>query len=194
MNEPMTLPEKPAAIGAVWQPSHQQSAFRQLMTAFSYPGRVVPLASGAESARMLVLSTLVDSACALADPQRTLSQDDLRRLGARPASVETAEFVLADGQHLLQATPRLGSLENPEQGATVVMRVTGFGVGAGLYLTGPGIQREQLLQVEGIDPCWWARRSDWNSHFPLGVDFILVAAREVAVLPRTTRMLFKGAH
>lgn len=194
MNEPMTLCEKPEATGHVWQPSRQQSAYRQLMTAFSYPGRVVPLTSGAESARMLVLTTLVDSACTLADPQRTLSQDALRRLGSRAVSVETAEFVLVDGQRLLEAAPRLGSLESPEQGATVVMRVSGFGAGGDLYLAGPGIQREQVLRVEGIDPGWWDRRSDWNSHFPLGVDFILVAAHEVAVLPRTTRILFKGAH
>lgn len=194
MNETL-IPETEAnAALRIWQPSRQQTAFRQLMTAFSYPGRLVPLADGGESALMLVLATLVDSACSVADPLHRLSGDDLRRLGARLASTETADFVLADGQRLLEAAPRLGSLENPEQGATVVLRVTAFGEGAQMRLTGPGIQHEQMLQVGGIDPGWWKQRAEWNGHFPLGVDLILVTKREVAVLPRTTHINFKGAR
>ncbi|PKO76441.1 MAG: phosphonate C-P lyase system protein PhnH [Betaproteobacteria bacterium HGW-Betaproteobacteria-15] len=194
MNETLMAASPADAALSIWQPSRQQTAFRQLMTAFSYPGRVVSLASQGESALMLVLATLVDSACALADPQHALSGDDLRRLGVRSASVEAAEFVLADGNRLLEATPRLGSLENPEQGATVVMRVSRFGEDAHLRLTGPGIKHEQVLQVGGIDPGWWKQRAEWNAHFPLGVDLILVSGREVAVLPRTTHITFKGAH
>jgi len=194
MNETL-IPETEAnAALHIWQPSRQQTAFRQLMTAFSYPGRLVSLADGGESALMLVLATLVDSACSLADPLHMLSGDDLRRLGARSASTETADFVLADGQRLLEAAPRLGSLENPEQGATVVLRVTAFGEGAQMRLTGPGIPHEQMLQVGGIDPGWWKQRSEWNAHFPLGVDLILVSGHEVAVLPRTTHINLKGAH
>lgn len=186
-----------AATGAAlraWQPSRQQAAFRHLMNAFSYPGRVVSLADAGESALMLVLATLVDSACALADPLHALSGDELRRLGARSSSTETADFVLTDGQRLLEVTPRLGSLENPEQGATVVLRATAFGEGAQLHLAGPGIQHEQVLQVSGIDPAWWGQRAAWNGHFPLGVDLILVTEREVVVVPRTTRIDLKGTH
>lgn len=194
MNEAGLAATPADAALRLWQPSRQQMAFRQLMSAFSYPGRVVSLAGGAESALMLVLATLVDSACALADPLHALSGDDQRRLGARAASVETADFVLADGKRVLEATPRLGSLENPEQGATVVLRVAAFGEGAHLRLTGPGIQHEQVLQVSGVDPGWWSQRAEWNGHFPLGVDLILVTDHEVAVLPRTTHINFKGAH
>ncbi|HAU56640.1 MAG TPA: phosphonate C-P lyase system protein PhnH [Comamonadaceae bacterium] len=194
MNETLMAASPADAALRIWQPSRQQTAFRQLMTAFSYPGRVLPLASGTESALMLVLATLADSACALADPQHALSGDDLRRLGVRSASVEAAEFVLADGNRLLEAAPRLGSLENPEQGATVVLHIPRFGEGAHLWLTGPGIQHEQLLQVSGIDPAWWKQRAEWNGHFPLGVDLILVTEREVSVLPRTTHIHFEGAR
>ena len=194
MNETGMAAAPADAASRIWQAPRQQTAFRQLMTAFSYPGRVVPLADGTESAPMLVLTTLVDSACALADPQHALSGDDLRRLGVRSTSVEAAEFVLADGKRLLEATPRLGSLENPEQGATVVLRVGRFSEGAQLRLTGPGIQHEQVLQVSGIDPGWWKQRAEWNAHFPLGVDLILVSGHEVTVLPRTTHITFKGVH
>ena len=112
----------------------------------------------------------------------------------RASSVETANFVLADGNRLLEAAPRLGTLENPEQGATVVLRVSRFGEGTRLRLTGPGIQHEQVLQISGVNPGWWVQRTEWNGHFPLGVDLILVTEHEVAVLPRTTRINFKGVH
>ena len=194
MNEAGIATAPADAALRIWQPSRQQTAFRQLMTAFSYPGRVVPLAGDVESALMLVLATLVDSACALADPQHALFGDDLRRLGVRASSVETANFVLADGNRLLEAAPRLGTLENPEQGATVVLRVSRFGEGTRLRLTGPGIQHEQVLQISGVNPGWWVQRTEWNGHFPLGVDLILVTEHEVAVLPRTTRINFKGVH
>ncbi|HEC5233353.1 TPA: phosphonate C-P lyase system protein PhnH, partial [Pseudomonas aeruginosa] len=68
MNETGMAAAPAEAAWRIWQAPRQQTAFRQLMTAFSYPGRVVPLADGAESALLLVLTTLVDSACALADP------------------------------------------------------------------------------------------------------------------------------
>lgn len=194
MNEALIDAAPADATLRIWQAPRQQTAFRQLMTAFSFPGRVVSLTSGAESALMLVLATLVDSACALADPQHALSDDDLRRLGVRSASVEAAEFVLADGKRLLESAPRLGSLENPEQGATVILRVTSFDEGAQIRLTGPGIQHEQVLQISGVDLGWWVQRTEWNGHFPLGVDLILVSELEVAVLPRTTRINFKGVH
>lgn len=194
MSDTWTLTAGAEAAWDVWQPSRQQKAFRQLMTAFSYPGRVLPLAAEGESALMLVLATLVDGACSLADPQHRLSDDDLRRLGARTASMETADFVLAGGERLLKATPRLGSLENPDKGSTVVLYATELGAGAALHLQGPGIADEQLVQVSGIDPHWWMQRADWNSHFPLGVDFILVSRHEVVALPRTTLVTLKGAH
>lgn len=189
------FPETDAgAAQHIWHPSRQQAAFRHLMSAFSYPGRVVTVAGGAESALMLVLATLVDTACALADPQHLLKGDDLRRLGVRATSTDAADFVLADGRQLLETTPRLGSLENPERGATLVLRVTALGAGVRLILTGPGIQQDKPLQVSGIDPAWWTLRAQWNEHFPLGVDLILVSERDIAVVPRTTRIDLKGAH
>lgn len=194
MNDALT-PVAPAGSGRdVWQPPRQQQAFRRLMTAFSYPGRVLPLAAEGESALTLVLATLVDGACTLADPQRLLACDDLRRLGARQASVDSADFVLARGDRVLDAAPRLGSLENPERGATVVLRVGRLGEGTALSLQGPGIAGEQVLRVGGVDPAWWTLRAEWNSHFPLGVDLILVGEQAVTALPRTTRIALKGAH
>lgn len=177
-----------------WLPARQQQVFRCLMTAFSYPGRVLPLEGADGRALRLVLATLVDGACSLSDTHQLLEADDRRRLGARLCSLELADFIVVPGAQMLEGTPRLGSLENPEQGATVVLTVSSFGNGASLNLQGPGIDGEQALQVGGVDPAWWTQRAEWNAHFPLGVDFILVSGDAVAALPRTTRITQKGAQ
>lgn len=43
MNETGMAAAPAEAAWRIWQAPRQQTAFRQLMTAFSYPGRVVPL-------------------------------------------------------------------------------------------------------------------------------------------------------
>jgi len=178
----------------IWNPSQQQQLFRRLMTAFSYPGRVQPLTGQTGQALRLTLATLLDGACGLSDVRQLLAADDLRRLGARLCSVETADFIVTPGHQMLEGTPRLGSLENPEQGATVVLAVADLGSGAALSLQGPGIDDRLLLQVSGVDPRWWRLRAEWNVNFPLGVDFILVGPHAVAALPRTTHITLKGGH
>ncbi|MBB3330814.1 alpha-D-ribose 1-methylphosphonate 5-triphosphate synthase subunit PhnH [Halomonas campaniensis] len=194
MNDPMTLEAPRDVRMGVWQPPRQQRAFRGLLTAFSYPGRVVHLADDGESATLLLLATLTDGASRLADPERRLAEDDIRRLGVRSSAVESADFVLCGAAHPPQMTPRLGSLENPEQGATLIIQVPALEEGIELHLTGPGIQAEQTLRVAGVDPAWWRLRDEWNVHFPLGVDLILASERAVAVLPRTTRLTVEGVH
>lgn len=194
MSETSMTSSHAAVDMGVWQMSRQQEAFRQLMNAFSYPGRVLALARPNESALMLVLATLADNACSVADPLNLLGADDLRRLGARSAGVESADFVLAGGACVPQEQPRIGLLESPEQGATIVVCVAGLGSGATLHLQGPGIDGERLLHVAGVDPQWWTRRAEWNSHFPMGVDLILVSGDVITALPRTTHITVKGTH
>ena len=175
----------------VWQSSHQQQAFRQLMTAFSYPGRVVALTTQ-HNAPMLVLATLLDAGCQLADPQHQLSADDLRRLGVRSGRVESSDFIWTVGTELLETAPCLGTLENPEQGSTILIRVTSLNAGSPLRLTGPGIADEQIVCVDGIDPQWWQQRAIWNRYFPMGVDIMLLTEQAVVALPRTTHIQVLG--
>ncbi|MGL1832288.1 phosphonate C-P lyase system protein PhnH [Rhodocyclaceae bacterium SMB388] len=177
-----------------WHPSRQQKAFRTLMEAFSYPGRVCELTEAGDPARMLLLATLVDGACTLADAMAALSADDWRRLGARGATVEQAQFVLARGDAPLDDTPRLGTLECPEQGATVILQVADFDDGAKLTLDGPGVRATHTLRVAGVDPAWWQQRAEWNCQFPMGVDLILLAGHRIVALPRTTRIIFKETN
>lgn len=177
-----------------WTPAPQQAAFRQIMNCFAYPGRVNVLETEAEHALPLVLATLVDREVSLADPQALLDEDEHRRLGTHLASPEKAQFVVWQGQCPPDFLPALGSLENPEQGATLILIADSFAAGVRVHLSGPGIPDETAVCMQGIDPTWWQKREQWNSGFPMGVDMIVVAGRQVLGLPRTTRLTAKGAR
>lgn len=178
----------------VWQAARQQRVFRQLMQAFATPGRVQTIMQGDERALPLVLATLIDAATSLADPQHLLHAEDRQRLGAHSANIETAQFILASGTQALDVTPSLGTLENPEQSAMLILQVESLHTGAALHLQGPGINGQQQMHITGVDPTWWTRRAQWNAGFPLGVDMILVSPVALAALPRTTRLIREGEH
>lgn len=184
---------RPDALWA-WHPPRQQRAFRVLMNACAYPGRVLPLAESGEDAQALLMATLLDGATTLADTTDSLRDDDWRRLGVQRASVEAAAFVLTCGQTSLGTTPALGSLENPEHGATLIVQAHALGEGSALLLRGPGISAQTRLLVRGVDPRWWSDRAQWNAGFPLGVDMVVLAGAHVVALPRTTLIEPEGAH
>jgi alpha-D-ribose 1-methylphosphonate 5-triphosphate synthase subunit PhnH len=190
-----------------WQPLVQQAVFRQVMHAFSYPGRVETLCDADKAgeneskdmrsnALAQVLATLLDLEVTLADPDRMLDPHFLALLDARARPAESAQFIVARADRAPQFAPALGSLESPEQGATLILRVARIGEGSVLHLSGPGIDGAATLQVQGLDLGWLAARSNWNAGFPLGVDMILADAQRMVALPRTTVISCtnKGEH
>jgi alpha-D-ribose 1-methylphosphonate 5-triphosphate synthase subunit PhnH len=58
--------------------------------------------------------------------------------------------------------------------------------GNGRRLTGPGIEKERFLDAGGMPEGFWSAWKANHSKYPLGVDLILSAGRELAALPRTT--------
>lgn len=168
----------------VWSAPQQQTVFRQLLRAFSFPGRVETLTDG--NALTQTLATLVDREATLADPQNLLDALTLKRMQARMTAPELAQFIVADGNLPPLFEPSLGTLESPELGATILLTVAALGKGAAWQLSGPGIAATQALAIAGLDPAWLAHRQVWNDGFPLGVDLILMDANSVVALPRTT--------
>jgi len=172
---------------ALWQPLPQQQAFRLIMQAMAYPGRVQQLA-GDDAAR-LVLATLLDPGVSLCDRHGLLAAADWPLLEATPADAAQADYLLVDGSRPVDVAPKLGTLPAPEQSATLLLRVAALDEGdTQLRLTGPGIATEQPLRIAGLHPDWLARRADWVAAFPLGVDLLLCDASRIAALPRTTRV------
>lgn len=180
------------SLQAIWQPLTQQRAFRALMRAFAYPGRPAALDDTGTTALTAVLATLLDGEASLADPHGLVNEADWPRLEARRAAPETADFVVLDGARAPDFAPRLGTLESPEKGATLILQLAALGAGDGvdkaLRLTGPGIAETAQLAVTGLHSAWLAARRDWCAACPLGVDFILVDGQQAVCLPRTTHI------
>lgn len=173
-----------------YTPQLQQLNFKALMNAFAYPGRVQNL-HGQSPALEQVLATLIDGEVSLADPDSLLNGDVRMRLEARMTVAENANFVVCQGNMLPAFQPTLGTLEEPEHGATLIVQVQNFDASissTNLVLKGPGIEQENTLHVTGLNEAWLQRRAFWNAAFPTGVDFILVSENQLVALPRTTQV------
>ncbi|MCU4335455.1 phosphonate C-P lyase system protein PhnH [Acinetobacter pittii] len=177
----------------IWQAQVQQQVYRELLDAFSYPGKVkilVPLIAEGDAIDA-VLATLLDGESRLADTTGRLSTAQWSLLQAQQAQANDAQFIVAEGKHFTDFCPNLGSLDSPEHGATVMLMVNTFKPQAdalALQLTGPGIATASLLYVDGLSQEWIEQRAQWNEHFPLGIDMILASQHEIVALPRTTRI------
>jgi alpha-D-ribose 1-methylphosphonate 5-triphosphate synthase subunit PhnH len=172
-------------LSEIWQADTQQRAFRQIMNAFARPGVVETLES---EALLLTLATLLDGATTFADLDGLVSAHDLARLEAATMPAEQARIVLTRGDAAPAFLPSLGTLESPDLGATVILKIAAIGSGNPLKLTGPGIAGVCEVVVDGLHPAWIDAHQEWNSAFPLGVDFLLVAGPQVMALPRTTKI------
>jgi alpha-D-ribose 1-methylphosphonate 5-triphosphate synthase subunit PhnH len=179
----------------IWHPAQQQQLFRTLLDAFSYPGRIQTCPLQAEPS-VALLSALLDGQTTLSDPQDMLQESIWPKLEAQRVPYELATFILLDGSRAPERVPSLGTLEAPEGGATLLVRVASLhekDAGAlRLHLTGPGIRQPVAIGVDGLHADWITARNDWVSSFPLGVELVLCDARRFVALPRTTRIEIGG--
>ena len=54
-----------------------------------------------------------------------------------------------------------------------------------IRLTGPGIKEQVKCCLSGLHPQWLAKRQEWVSAFPLGIDMIFADKSHIMALPRT---------
>jgi len=81
-----------------------------------------------------------------------------------------------------------GELEYPDRSATLIIQVRAMNVGRGIPLSGPGIQSETRLHVDGLNPDFWRMLQRNARRFPLGFDVILATQTEIVSLPRTIQV------
>jgi alpha-D-ribose 1-methylphosphonate 5-triphosphate synthase subunit PhnH len=177
-------------LDSIWRADLQQRIFRELLEAFSRPGAARDLtdAVNAGSALRAALACLMDAETSLSDPHALIEDRDWPLLQAEKRLAGEARYIVADGRRPPDFLPALGSLEDPEFGATIFLDIDSIGEGAMiLQLEGPGVSGARELKLSGLHTEWIARRLEWNSAFPLGVDIVLGDARRVTALPRTTR-------
>jgi alpha-D-ribose 1-methylphosphonate 5-triphosphate synthase subunit PhnH len=180
----------------IWAPARQQQLFRSLLDAFSYPGRIQTCTAQAEP-WLALLGALLDGQTTLSDPQDMLQESIWPKLEAQRVPYELAAFVLLDGSHAPEFVPSLGTLEEPEGGATLLLRVASLhddeSAALRMRLSGPGIREAVSISVDGLHQDWIDARNDWVASFPLGVELVLCDAQRFVALPRTTRIVIGGA-
>ena len=183
-----------------------QTVFRAVLRAMSRPGEVqdLTMALGPNFAPPHPLVPAAAAVClALLDLDTRLWIDGggdaaavyLRfHTGAPLADApDEADFaVIADGAMI----PRLdafspGTDELPERSATLIVQVAGLEsrAGEGVWrLSGPVIDGNADLAVEGLRAGMAEELAVNFQRFPRGVDLILCAGARVAALPRTTKV------
>ncbi len=171
----------------VFETHHQQRSFRKLLEAFSYPGRLVQMPTEAPALQSL-LACLIDGEASLADPHQLLSREAMMQLEGCIEPQETARFVVLQGSRSDELSPSLGTLENPELGATLVVLVDDLSEGLCYTLEGPGIATHTQCRLAASNSHWLERRACWNQDFPMGVDLIFADTFNVLALPRTTQV------
>ncbi len=167
--------------------------YRVILTAMSHPGSVFPVPELADTDAVTdLLGCLMDSETGFSvigdhETARALSH----RTSARQVSETEADFIIATRGSTRGALRSLkrGTLEYPDQSATVVYQVEALGYGdLSLTLTGPGVDGETELQLMGMDVNEFRQLRDVNAEYPLGIDALFLdRAGRVAAIPRSTQ-------
>ena len=176
-----------------------QASFRAILEAMSRPGRIqridaritppAPLCSAAGAA----LLSLADADTPLwLDAGESVAEWLRFHCGAPITNdIAAARFALACAVAPSLEALDVGTDEDPQLGATLILQVAGLVAGDGWRLTGPGIQHEHRLSVLGAPAGFvaaWARN---QALFPRGVDVLLCAGDSIAALPRSV-MIAEG--
>ena len=175
-------------LAAPWEEHGQRLLFRALIDAWAHPGRIIDVSPwcGDGPALVAVLATLCDAAASLCDVHGTIAPADRSRLGALPADPALAMFVVAEaGRPVDGLRPQVGTLLEPQRGATLVLTCQALGTGDAVRLCGPGVAGTETVTFTGVDASWWSARTTWCA-FPCGVDLVLCDRQQVVCIPRST--------
>jgi alpha-D-ribose 1-methylphosphonate 5-triphosphate synthase subunit PhnH len=184
-----------------------QSTFRSVMDAMARPGNVQRIAAAAGAPFPMMRGTAA-IALTLFDHDtpvwldRSMSEtSDLAKwlkfhTGA-PVIADSAicSFALVGEAQAIPALDRFafGSNEYPDRSTTLLLQVASLTQGPSFQLRGPGIDGTAVLQA-AIQPADLFERLAINAAlFPRGIDVVLVAGDAIVAIPRTTRLVAKGA-
>lgn len=178
-----------------------QAVFRLALQALSLPGRVIGLPPVAQlpmqgqPAGALLLLALLDSDCPVwlsdslagSDAEAWLRFHTGCRVLHDPGKARFLWLAAGDPWPALSELD-VGTDEYPDQSATCVMEVHGFGGanGSNLGLRGPGISGELSLNVSGLPSDFSDQWGANHNAFPRGVDVFLCSGAQVVGLPRST--------
>jgi alpha-D-ribose 1-methylphosphonate 5-triphosphate synthase subunit PhnH len=177
-----------------------QAAFRAIMRAMATPGRVETLATALEPPAPLGIAAAATCLALLdADTPMWLSPvfrdnpavvDFLRFHTGAPLAPQAgaAAFALIDWRNdrFEPGAFAQGTAAYPDRSTTVIAACDGLDGEGSMVLSGPGIRGRASF---GVMPEPAGFRAAWKTNratFPLGIDLVLTAGRDIACLPRTT--------
>jgi len=177
-----------------------QRIFRALLDAMANPGRIITLPDirieppAANMYPLLVLMTLLDhevSFSVLGGAQTQVTEYLKTNTGSKESRLENSDFILVYGgySHGLIQRARVGTLEYPDESATVIYDTGSIGAGAGdllLELSGPGIADKRRIGASGIEENEIENVLAMRD-YPLGLDLIFSdKAGRIVCIPRST--------
>lgn len=183
-----------------------QSSYRKVLSCMSRPGTIEGIAEYSEkldinidfSKSMLVLMyMLLDAEVSLkivSSREEEITSLVSQLTYVKCKSLEEADFIFI----LKDSTPeiieeafkdaKIGDLIDPHKAATIVFEVEALSNNNRLTLIGPGIEKENYVEVEAKGD-WIGEREKKNIEYPLGIDMILVDKNSnIMCLPRTTQI------
>ncbi len=186
-----------------------QKIFRLLLDAFAHPGKIAKITDlqitpppGMNKMSAGVLLALLDLEVGFAVVAGDKKQGEkieqylILNTGCGLKNLESADFILARDELPPVNRIKKGSLEYPDQGATIVYSAEEIseslsGVGAvNLTLAGPGIKGKRSLALRGLDKREILKIMEINKEFPLGADFVFTDNQEgFCALPRSTKIV-----
>src|ERR1700738_5063676 len=184
-----------------------QSTFRSVMDAMARPGSVqrIQAVAGTPAAMMrgtaAIALTLFDHDTPVwLDSRMSETSDVAKWLKFHTSAPVIADssicsFALIGDPKGLAALDRFsfGSNEYPDRSTTLILQVESLTQGPAFQLRGPGIDGSALLRA-AIQPLDLFERLAINATlFPRGIDVVLVHDDAIVAIPRTTRLVARGA-
>ncbi|WP_315065629.1 phosphonate C-P lyase system protein PhnH [uncultured Clostridium sp.] len=183
-----------------------QTSYRKVLNCMSRPGSIENIAYQIEKVDINIdfsKSTLIMMYMLLdAEVSFKIVSHEEEKIGklvnqltyGKYTSLEEADFIFimkdADEDMVEQAfkAAKIGDLIDPHKSATIVVEVEEINNNKELMLRGPGIKKENYIQVK-VKGDWLGEREKKNIEYPLGIDMILLDEESnVMCLPRTTQI------
>ncbi|MCL4527717.1 MAG: phosphonate C-P lyase system protein PhnH [Gammaproteobacteria bacterium] len=171
-----------------------QRTFRVLLEAMSCPGQCMTLPDSAEEspfrpACTAILRTLLDAdtPVALAYPDAAAEYWLRMRCRAPVVTPKDAVFAVAADWSWEDHIFPIGTEEEPESSATLIIEIPTLQGGPNLILRGPGIHGMRAIAPK-IGAGFLPFSQHNHSLYPRGVDLILCSGRDFFCLPRTTEI------
>ena len=181
-----------------------QKGFRTILDCMSRPGKIGNVREQTKKVSLVIesLPATFVTALTLLDREVTFSiiGGDTQKMEefftaytmATKECIQKADYLFitkqASKEQILSTFQqvKIGTLENPQESATIILETESLESSGKLLLTGPGIKHSEEVSIAGFEQ-WLEVRYEANKEYPLGSDMILLDGKaDVMCLPRTT--------